>query len=139
MVHALKESWRVLQAGGRLIDIRPHVTGWPVELVSRHTRILAGQLEDKKVSSADSDSDFAMAEAVDQGLFRREHEEFFEYAYHWDTVEQMRDYVTAKWPNSTAIPDKLLPELRHLLQRADKQVQICIRRTMLASSYQKIS
>lgn len=82
MVHALAECWRVLQIGGRLIDLRPHVSGWSAEVVNRESRLLVAQLDDKRGISDDIASYRAILETVHKGWFEKEIEEFFEYAYY---------------------------------------------------------
>lgn len=139
MVHALAECWRVLRVGGKLIDLRPHGSGWPVEIVSRDTRILAGQLDDKLGTSDDIASDIAVSEAVRRRWFEKENEEFFEYAYYWDTVDEMNSFIEVEWSDLAAVPDNVLSETRRLVQLTGERVQIRVRRTMLIASYRKLA
>jgi hypothetical protein len=139
MVNALAESWRVLRVGGRLVDLRPHVSGWPVEIVSRDTRILVGQLDDKKGISDDVASDNAISEAVQRGWFEKEDEEFFEYVYYWDTVDKMNAFIEEEWCDLATMPDNVLSETRRLVQLTGEQVQIRVRRTILIASYRKLA
>jgi hypothetical protein len=139
MVHALAESWRVLKAGGRLIDLRPYSSGWPVEIVSRDTQMLAGPLDDSVGLGVDIASDNAVLEAVQSGWFEKENKGSFEYAYYWDSVDEMNEFVKEKWCNSATVPDSVLSEARRLVQLTGEQVQIRIRRTMLIASYRKLA
>lgn len=139
MVHALAECWRVLRVGGKLIDLRPHGSVWPVEIVSRDTRILAGQLDDKLGTSDDIASDIAVSEAVRRRWFEKENEEFFEYAYYWDTVDEMNSFIEVEWSDLAAVPDNVLSETRRLVQLTGERVQIRVRRTMLIASYRKLA
>lgn len=139
MVHALAECWRVLRVGGRLIDLRPYASGWPVEIVRRDTRILAGQLDDNLGTSDDIASDIAVSEAVRRRWFEKENEEFFEYAYYWDTVDEMNAFIEVEWCNLATVPDNVLSETRRLVQLTGERVQIRIRRTMLIASYRKLA
>lgn len=139
MVHALAECRRVLQVGGRLIDLRPHAAGWPVEIVGQDTRILAGQLDDVLGRSDDIASDIAVSEAVRRGWFEKENEEFFEYSYYWDTVDQMNEFIEAEWCDFASVPDNVLSETRRLVQLTGEPVQIRVRRTMLIASYRKLA
>ena len=139
MVHALAECRRVLQVCGRLIDLRPHGSGWPVEIVGQGTRILAGQLDDVLGKSDEIASDNAVSEAVRRGWFEKENEEFFEYAYYWDTVDKMNEFIEAEWCEFAAVPDNFLSETRRLVQSTSEPVQIRIRRTMLIASYRKLA
>lgn len=76
-----------------MIDLRPQVSGRPVEIVSRGTRVLVGQLDAEKGISDDVASDNAISEAVQRGWLEQENEEFFEYAYCWDTVDKMNAFI----------------------------------------------
>ena len=139
MVHALAECWRVLRVGGRLIDLRPYASGRTVEIVSQDTRILVGQLDDKLGTSDDTASDIAVSEAVRRHWFEKENEEFFEYAYYWDTVQKMKAFIEEEWCNSVSVPDNVLSDAHRLIQLTDKQAQIRVRRTMLIASYRKLA
>jgi len=139
MVHALAESWRVLKVGGRLIDLRPFASGWPVEIVNRDTQMLAGPLDDEIGLSVDISSDNAVLEAVQRGWFEKENEGSFEYNYYWDSVDEMNEFVKAEWCNSATVPDSVLSEARRLVQLTGEQVQIRIRRTMLIACYRKLA
>lgn len=138
MVHALAECWRVLRAGGRLLDLRPHVSGWPVEIVSQDTRVLVGQLDDKAGKSDDISADTAISEAVRRHWFEKENEKFFEYAYYWDTVDKMNAFIEAEWCNLAAVPDNVLSEARRLLKLTSEPVQIHVRKTILIGSYRNL-
>ncbi len=138
MVHALAECWRLLKVGGRLIDLRPHVSGWPVEIVGPNTRILVGQLDGNKKIADDIASDIAVSDAVQRGWFELENEEFFEYANYWDTVDKMYEFVKAEWCNSATMSDSVLSAARRQVQMTDKQVQVRVRRTMLIVCYRKL-
>jgi len=138
MVHALAESRRVLRVGGRLIDLRPHISGWPVEIMNRNTRILVGQLDDIKGISDDVASDNAISEAVHRGWFEKENEEFFEYAYYWDTPDKMNNFINSEWNNFVTLPANVLSEIHRLVQMTGEKIQVRIRRTMLIECYRKL-
>ena len=138
MVHALVECWRVLRGDGRLIDLRPHVSGWPVEIVSPDTRILVGQLDDKAGIRDDIAADIAISKAIRRGWFEVENEAFFEYAYYWNSVDEMNAYIETEWSNLVAVQGNVLSEARRLVQLTSEPVQIRIRRTMLIGSYRKL-
>lgn len=139
MVHALAESWRVLKTGGRLVDLRPYSTGWPLEVVTRDTQILAGPLDDTIGQSVDIASDDAILEALQRGWFQAENKTSFQYTYYWDTVDDMHEYLEANWEESATVPGNVLSNAHRLVQSAGKPVQIRIRRTMTLASYRKLA
>jgi hypothetical protein len=140
MVHALAESWRILMFGGRLIDLRPYKSEWPIEIVSRDKQILAGRLDENQNGLSDDEaSDNAISEVIQRGWFKEESKEFFEYAYYWDTVDQMNEYVKTEWSNLAIIPENVLSNAQRIARVAGEQVQIRIRRIILIARYRKIT
>ena len=139
MVHALAESWRVVRYGGRMIDLRPLASGWPLEIVSPDTEILAGRLDDNKRIRVDVASNNAISAAIQRGWFTKESEDLFEYAYYWDTVEEMMAYVEADWGNAAVVPNDVAVEAHRLVDIAGDRVEIRIRRTMVIASYRKLT
>lgn len=137
MVHALAESWRILRSGGRLIDLRPMASGWPVEIVGPGIEKLAGRLDDGKRIRVDDASNDAVLEAVQRGWLKKESEDYFDYAYYWETVEEMVEYVEADWCNAATIPDNVLAEAHRLVDVAGEEVEIRIRRAMVIARYRK--
>ncbi len=126
--------------GGRLIDLRPYKSEWPIEIVSRDKQILAGRLDENQNGLSDDEaSDNAISEVIQRGWFKEESKEFFEYAYYWDTVDQMNEYVKTEWSNLTIMPENVLSNAQHIVRVAGEQVQIRIRRIMLIARYRKMT
>jgi hypothetical protein len=68
MVHALNEIWRVLVPGGLLIDLRPVLDRWPIEVSSSGGNHEAGQVTDLPEPLADDEAaNQAMTEATKLG------------------------------------------------------------------------
>ena len=139
MVHALSESWRILKAGGRLIDLRPYRSEWYVELISKDNPILAGKFIGKEEGLTDDDmSDKAISEVIRRGLFKKENKEFFDYSYYWDSFDQMFDYVSTTWSNLVSTPKNVLSNVRQMEKVQRGQAVIRIRRKILIASYRKV-
>ncbi len=120
--------------------MRPYKSERPVEIVSRDTQILAGQLDENKNGLCDDEaSDNAISEVIQRGWFKKESKEFFEYAYYWDTVDQMNEYVKTEWSNFAIMPENVLSNARRIARVAGEQVQIRIRRIMLIARYRKMT
>jgi hypothetical protein len=100
MVHALDEIRRVLVPDGILIDIRPIMDRWPVEVVSMSGVKETGRVDDlQEQINADVASNQAMREAEARGWFKREQEEFFSFFYSWDTPSEMEEFLAEEWPD----------------------------------------
>ena len=137
MVHALAETWRVLKSGGRLVDLRPYSTGWPLEVLTGDAVLPAGPLDDSIGIALDLASDNAIQQSMDNGWFQEETKTSFEYTYYWDTVDGMHDYLQENWKKSATVPGDVLAKARRLAQSAAQPVQTRIRRTMILASYLK--
>src|SRR5258705_11392001 len=92
MVHALHEIWRVLVTNGRLIDLRPRATNWPLEMVADGQASLAGKVDNAPFVPDDNAAESAIQRTVREGLFSREHYVSFDCASYWDTLEGMCAY-----------------------------------------------
>jgi hypothetical protein len=112
-------------------------SGWPVEIVGPGIEELAGRLDDSKRIRVDDASNDAVLEAVQRGWLKKESEDYFDYAYYWETVEEMVEYVEADWCNAATIPDNVLAEAHRLVDVAGEEVEIRIRRAMVIARYRK--
>lgn len=135
MVHALAETWRVLRAGGRLVDLRPYASGWPLEILARDAQMPAGPLDDSIGQDVDIACDRAVREVVRRGWFEVENKGSFEYTYYWDSVDGMNAFLKENWKESARVPGSLLAKARQLERAAGGQVQVRVRRSMLIASY----
>ena len=98
MVHALSEIHRVLAPDGILIDLRPLLDEWPLEVVTTSDRRKAGRAIDlAEPLSDDKAANQAVSEIEKRGWFVREREETFPFNYYWDTPKEMREYLDETW------------------------------------------
>ena len=98
MVHALSEIRRVLLPNGVLIDLRPVLSSWPIEVVSAREIQETGRIQDLPLGLADDNAaNQSSAWAEQNGWFRREEEEFFPFYYLWDSPSEMEEWITDEW------------------------------------------
>ncbi|RPJ23269.1 MAG: hypothetical protein EHM33_21400 [Chloroflexi bacterium] len=98
MVHALGEIRRVLVPNGILIDLRPVMDRWQVEVASAREFRETGRVHDLPSPLADDEAaNRAMAQASEDGWFARQREEFFSYYYSWDTPSEMEEWIAEEW------------------------------------------
>jgi hypothetical protein len=108
MVHALKECWRVLVAGGQLLDMRPIVGGMVVQVVTDSSTNTTGEVDDSEGKPDDEAADRAMAAMVEDGYFARERVEHFQFAYYWDSLPGMQAYIDERWGDFAVLPKETL-------------------------------
>src|SRR5215207_3363305 len=117
MVDALAEIRRVLVPDGVLIDLRPILDRWPVEVISTREVRETGRMQDFPIGLADdAAANRAIAQASTSGWFTREREDFFSYDYIWDTPRELEEWIVEEWqdfidldeedkhPNTSTLP-----------------------------------
>jgi len=137
MVHALRETCRVLRPGGLLIDLRPIVSHPPVDVLGGDQAASAGSLDDSSDSADAVACEGALRLAVAQGWLRPHETDAFSYSMYWDTTEQMLDYVTAHW-GEVQVPEDVVVRAQRLADVAVRPVRIRIRLTLSIACYVKI-
>lgn len=128
MVHALDEIHRVLDRNGKLIDLRPLLDRWPVEVASISGNRQAGRATDLVGPLADDEAaNRALAEAEMRGWFLREHEDVFPLFYYWDTPKEMQEYLDETWNDVISIEDDLWNNLRSSWATANADARVRLR------------
>ena len=135
MVHALEEIHRVLDRSGKLIDLRPLLDRWPVEVASNSLISQAGRVTDLAGPLADdAAADQALAEAESRGWFLREREDVFPFYYYWDTPKEMQEYIDETWNDVIRIEAGLWKDLRSSWATANADVRVRLRLKMKITS-----
>jgi hypothetical protein len=138
MVHALNEVRRVLAKDGLLIDRRPMLDRWPVEISSLHSVQEAGRATDLREPIADDQAaNDAMQESLQRGWLVRERQETFSFFYYWDTPNEMQEYINDEWDDIIKIEDELWNVLRSSWTVANADARVRLRMKMLITRYQK--
>lgn len=137
MVHALEESWRVLAPGGQLVDIRPLTSNPPLEVIFNEEISIAGQVDDSVDTPSDIAANEAVKEVVNRGIFLKQQEERFEFAYYWDKLEDMEAYIEDQWSDWVNLPQEVSGKARRLTKDFAGNVQYRVQVDMLISRYKK--
>ena len=138
MVHALSEIHRVLIPNGILIDLRPLLSRWEVEVASARETRLTGRVNDFEVGIADDiAANRAMAEAESNGWFIREREEFFPYVYSWDSPHEMEEWIDEEWNDFIGLDEATQKSTRSAWALSDGDARVQLRTKMLIARWRK--
>ena len=137
MVHALEESWRVLAPGGQLVDIRPLTSNPPLEVIFNEEISIAGQVDDSADLPDDIAANQAVTEVITRGIYLKQQEERFDYAFYWEKLEDLEAYIEDQWSDWVILPQEVSRKARSLTNEYAKNVRYRIRVDMLISRYGK--
>src|SRR4030042_746246 len=137
MVHALNEAWRVLVAHGYMIDVRPLCIDVPLEIVFREAGESAGMLDLSPDIKRDINSGRAIETILAAGIFKEEKLEFFDFAYYWNTLEEMQEDLDENWKDEIVIPEAVLMRAQALFKKQRSKPKIRIRARMKLGIYEK--
>lgn len=130
MVHALDEIRRVLVPDGILLDIRPLMDRWKIEVTSAREVRETGRVQDFPIGLADDEAaNRAIARASESGWFSRDREKFFSYCYSWDTPGEMEEWIDTEWEDFVALEEESKQATRSAwaLGDADSRVQLRVK------------
>ena len=138
MVHALNEIRRVLVPGGLLIDLRPMLDAWPVEVVSLREVRKTGHMADDPSGVADDEAaNQAVAYAEEQHWFKQEAEESFVYAYSWDTPKEMEEWINEEWNDYISLDEAGWKVTRSAWALADGDARVRLKVKMVIARLKK--
>ena len=130
MVHALSEIRRVLVPDGILIDLRPILSSWPIEVVSAHETRETGRIQDLPLGLADDQAaNQSIAGAEQKQWFVREGQGFFPYYYSWDSPSEMEEWIAEEWHDfiQTDEPTRRATRSAWALGDADSRVRVSVK------------
>jgi hypothetical protein len=137
MVHALKEIWRVLVPRGWLLDLRPLAANAPLEVVAGNQVWLAGRVDESGGLPDDHAANESLRTVVREGWFVRERQTRFDYAWYWDTLDELQTHIAEKWSNSVKMPAGVRAEAARLMAAAGTGGRVRLRLTMTIARYRK--
>jgi hypothetical protein len=136
MVDALSDVRRVLTPDGLMIDLRPLLERWPVEVSWRGGYREAGKVTDLKESLAeDVAANAVMGEADSVMGFERERQQVFSFFYYWDTPKEMENYILENWNDVINVDDGVWNSLGASWASAGAEARVRLRMKLLISRY----
>jgi hypothetical protein len=137
MVHALHEARRLLAPGATLIDLRPLCVDVPLEIVTPRGSQSAGLVDMSPEIQDDLAADDTFRQAVTSGLLRELRQEFFDFAYYWDTLRQVKTDFEARWKGQAILPEAVYRQARRLCQSHRPRPRLRLRLRMKLSAYRQ--
>lgn len=126
----------MLVPAGQLIDMRPRISHPAVELVLEDIVLVAGQIDDSGSEMDDLVADLAIATAVSMGLFARQEERSFSFAYYWATPQQMQAYIEEAWSGFAVLPPQVVVRAGAMAP-VDRPVRYRVREAVMIADYRK--
>jgi hypothetical protein len=138
MVHALHEMERILAPRGLLLDLRPLLDRWPLEVAWSNGFREAGRATDLAEPLADDmAADAAFAEHAPSVRLVREQRDEFPLFYYWDTPKEMQGYIADEWSDVIAVDERVWAGLRTAWATANPDARVRMRMKMQITRYRK--
>lgn len=139
MVHALSEIRGVLAPHGILIDLRPILDHWSIEVESAREIRETGQVQDFPVGLADDEAaNRSMMEAEQNQWFVREQEQFFPFYYSWDTPSELEEWVAEEWHDFIGLDEATKKATRSAWAIGDADSRVRVKVKMLITRWKKL-
>lgn len=136
MVHALSEIRRVLVPDGILIDLRPILNRWQIEVASIRERRRTGRMQDLPVGLADDEAaNQSAAHAAQDGWFIREQEDFFSFIYSWDSPKEMEAWIEEEWEGFIGVDEETRQATRSVWATSDADARVQVKVKMLITRW----
>ena len=136
MVHALSEIRRLLIPNGILIDVRPVLDRWQIEVASAREIRETGRMQDFPIGLADDEAaNQSVAGAAQNGWFTREQDEFFSFIYSWDTPKEMEEWIEEEWEGFIGLNEETKQATRSAWASADGDARVRVKVKMLIAKW----
>ena len=137
-MHALKEIERILVPGGILIDLRPVLDRWSIDVSSARTARETGRVQDFEIGLADDlAANQAITQAGQNGWFAREQEEYFSYIYSWDSATELEKWIEEEWNDFIGLDEATRRATRSAWATADGDARVQLNVKMLITRWRK--
>ena len=138
-MHALEEIKRTLVSFGLLIDLRPLLGRWPVEVAWVGGFREVGRLTDiPEALSDDQAANAAMEEAAQRHWFTLEDGEHFSLFYSWDTPSDMETFLHEEWDDFAQLDEEVSRSAKSAWAVADADARVRVRADMLINRWKKM-
>ena len=138
MVHALKETWRVLVPGGTLLDLRPRSARFKVEMLTPTDVVSVGTVDAYGAQSDDAAADGAARLMVEEGTFGFRKKTHFHVEFNFGTVGELASFAAESRRVECVTPSYAeLETIFRDLSAKFGEVRLRYRRPMMLAVYHK--
>jgi len=139
MVHALEEIKRTLISFGFLIDLRPLLGNWPVEVAWGNEYREVGRLIDLPEALADDEAaNRAIDEVARRNWFKLEQGEHFSLFYSWDTANEMEEFLNGEWDGFVQLDEEVGQAAKSAWAVANADARVRVRVEMMIDRWRKV-
>ena len=122
---------------GWLLDVRPLSMNAPLEVVAGTQVWLGGRVDESGGLPDDNAANESLRTIVREGWFIRERQARFDYAWYWDTLDELRAHIAEKWSNSVQLPAVVGADAARLLADGGTEARVRLRLTVAMARYRK--
>jgi hypothetical protein len=137
MVHALQEARRVLVSHGTLIDLRPYCVEGPLEIITSSGCEAAGLVDMSLSHDHDIAADNAIQTVLQEEVFKEMKKEFFDFAFYWESVDDMKADMDDRWKEDVILADEVLQQAHLLFDRTFEPARVRLRMQMKLTNFEK--
>ncbi|HSG44162.1 MAG TPA: hypothetical protein VLA72_13490 [Anaerolineales bacterium] len=121
---------------GTLIDLRPILDRWSIEVVSARENRQTGRMHDLELGlEDDAAANKAVNEAENNKWFSREHKEFFPIYYVWDSPKDMEEWVDTEWDEFLGLDEEARRATRSAWALGDGDAHVRVQVRMLITKW----
>jgi hypothetical protein len=138
MVHALQETWRVLQSSGVIIDLRPISVDVPLLILTDSGWQSAGLPDQSPDRVHDIAADQALRIVIQDELYIKVRRRYFDINYYWNNLKELETDIEDRWKDDIVISKEIWQQAKLLFKngRGEQRVRFPFRKKITV--YQKI-
>ena len=122
---------------GWLLDVRPLSANAPLEVVAGNQVWRAGRVDESGGLPDDHAANESLRTMVREGWFIRERQAHFDYAWYWDTLDELQAHIAEKWSNSVQLPAAVAAEAARLIADGGTAARVRLQLTLTIARYRK--
>jgi hypothetical protein len=132
------EARRVLKNGGLLVDTRPISVDVPLLILTTEGWKSAGKPDQSPDRVDDLAAHRAIRVVVQEGLFTRVSQDYFNVGNYWDSLKELREAADGPWNGDMIFSEEIWRQARTLFKRGKGKRRVLLPFRKKISVYLKI-